>query len=84
MSRHPRLTKEFVDGRKLDKLGLSPGYRVGHLDGTANYVTDHRFDREPYDRLHRELTVVDAYSALVDIEELQRARVNVVIQALGP
>ena len=65
-------------------MGLRPGYRVGHLDGTTNYVTDDRFDRGPYDRLQRELTVVDAYSALVDIEELQRGRIDVVIQALGP
>ena len=81
MKRRPTLAKDFVDGRKL---GLRPGYRVGHLDGTTNYVTDDRFDRGPYDRLHRELTVVDAYSALIDIEELQRGRINVVIQALGP
>ena len=78
------LAKEFAGSRELDRLGLRPGYRVGHLDGTTNYVTDERFDRGPYDRLHRALTVVDAYSALVDIEELQRGRINVVIQALGP
>jgi len=84
MRHRSRLAKKFVDGRELDQLGLSPGYRVGHLDGTTNYVTDFRFDRGPYDRLHRELIVVDAYSALVDIEELLRGRVNVVIQALGP
>ena len=80
----PALSKKFVDGKKLNKLGLRPGYRVGHLDGTTNYVTDDRFDHGPYDRLHHELTVVDAYSALVDIEELQRGRIDVVIQALGP
>ena len=84
MKPRPRLAKDFVAAHELDKLGLRPGYRVGHLDATTNYVTDHRFDREPYDRLHRELTVVDAYSALVDIEELLRGRINVVIQALGP
>ncbi len=81
MRRRPTLAKDFVDARKL---GLRPGYRVGHLDGTTNYVTDDRFDRGPYDRLHREFTVVDAYSALIDIEELLRGRINVVIQALGP
>lgn len=84
MSCHPALAKDFVGGRELDRLGLSPGYRVGHLDGTTKYVADDSFDRGPYDGLHRELTVVDAYSALVDIEELQRGRINVVIQALGP
>ena len=83
-NRHPNLAGEFVSARELGKLGLRPGYRVGHLDGTAKYVTDDRFDRRPYDLLHRELTVVDAYSALVDIEELRRGRVDVVIQALGP
>ena len=82
--RCPGLAKDFVGSRDLEKLGLRPGYRVGHLDGTANYVTDDRFERGPYDRLHREMTVVDAYSALVDIEELQRGGINVVIQALGP
>ena len=81
MRRRPTLAKDFVDARNL---GLRPGYRVGHLDGTTNYVTDDRFDRGPYHRLHRELTVVDAYSALVDIEELLRGRINAVIQALGP
>ena len=84
MKRRPPLAREFVGTRELHKLGLRPGYRVGHLDGTINYVTDDRYDRGPYDRLQRELTVVDAYSALVDIEELQRGRINVVIQALGP
>ena len=84
-TRHrPPLAKEFVGPPELQRLGLRPGYRVGYLDGTANYVTDARFDRSPCDVLHREFTVVDAYSALVDIEELQRGRVNVVIQALGP
>ena len=80
----PALSKEFVGGKDLRKLDLRPGYRVGYLDGTTNFVTDDRFDRGPYDRLHRELKVVDAYSALVDIEELQRGHINVVIQALGP
>ena len=84
MKPRPRLAKDFVAAHELDKLGLRPGYRVGHLDGTTNHVTDHRFDRGPYDRLHCELTVVDAYSAVVDIEELQRGRVDVIIQALGP
>ena len=84
MKRRPALASEFASARQLGELGLRPGYRVGRLDGTANYVTDDRFDRGPYDRLHRESTVVDAYSALVDVEELQRGRVDVVIQALGP
>ena len=82
--RRPLLARDFPNALELDRLGLRPGYRVGHLDGTTNYVTDDRFDRAPYDRLHRELTVVDAYSALVDIEELLRGGVNVVIQAIGP
>ena len=84
MKRHRGLAKDFVDSRDLGKLGINPGYRVGHLDGTTNYVIDDRFDRGPYDRLHREMTVVDAYSALVDIEELLRGSIDVVIQALGP
>ena len=84
MEHRSALAKQFVGSRELDRLGLRPGYRVGHLDGTTNYVTDDRFDRGQYDQLHRELTVVDAYSALVDIEELQRGCINVVIQALGP
>lgn len=84
MKRRPGLAKDFVDSRDFGKLGLRPGYRVGHLDGTTNYVTDDQYDRGPYDRLHREMTVVDAYSALVDIEELQRGGIDVVIQALGP
>ncbi len=84
MKRRPPLAKDFADALELGRLGLRPGYRVGHLDGTTNYVTDERFDRGPYDWLYRELTVVDAYSALIDIEELLRGRINVVIQALGP
>ena len=84
MKRRRGLAKDFVDSRDFGKLGLRPGYRVGHLDGTTNYVTDDQYDRGPYDRLHREMTVVDAYSALVDIEELQRGGIDVVIQALGP
>ncbi len=84
MKRRRGLAKDFVDSRDFGKLGLRPGYRVGHLDGTTNYVTDDRFERGPYDRLHREMMVVDAYSALVDIEELQRGGIDVVIQALGP
>lgn len=84
MKRRPGLASEFASARQLGELGLRPGYRVGRLDGTANYVTDDRFDRGPYDRLHRESTVVDAYSALVDVEELRRGRIDVVIQALGP
>ena len=84
MKHRSAFAKQFADSRELGRLGLRPGYRVGHLDGTINYVTDERFDRGSYDRLHRALTVVDAYSALVDIEELQRGRINVVIQALGP
>ena len=84
MKRRSPLAKEFVGAREMDNMGLRPGYRVGHLDGTSNYVTDDRFDRAQHDRLQHELTVVDAYSALVDIEELQRGRINVVIQALGP
>ena len=83
-NRRRLLAKDFVGTRELTALGLRPGYRVGHLDGTTNYVTDQRFDRGPYDSLHRELTVVDAYSALVDIEEILRGRIDVVIQALGP
>ena len=84
-TRHrPTLAKEFVGSPELQRLGLRPGYRVGHLDGTTKYVTDVRFDGTTYDVLHREFTVVDAYSALVDIDELQRGRVNVIIQALGP
>ncbi len=84
MKRRRGLAKDFVDSRDLGKLGINPGYRVGHLDGTTNYVTDDQYDRGQYDRLHREMTVVDAYSALVDIEELQRGGIDVVIQALGP
>ena len=72
-TRHrPPLAKEFVGSPELQRLGLRPGYRVGYLDGTTNFVTDVRYDRSPYDVLHREFTVVDAYSALVDIEDLQR------------
>ncbi len=84
MKRRRGLAKDFVDSRDLGKLGINPGYRVGHLDGTTNYVTDDQYDRGQYDRLHREMTVVDAYSALIDIEELQRGGIDVVIQALGP
>ncbi len=84
LKRRSMLAKSFPDSRELENLALRPGYRVGRLDGTTNYVTDDRFDHGPYNRIHREFTIVDAYSALLDIEELQRGGINVAIQALGP
>ena len=72
-----------VNNSKSEAIGLSLGRKIGLLDATTQPASSDKFDRGEWDALHRRLTVVDSYSAAVDIDELQRGRVNVVIQALG-
>lgn len=72
-----------VSSKKSEAIGLSLGRKIGLLDATTQPTSSEKFDKGTWDALHRQLTVVDSYSAAVDIDELQRGRVNVVIQALG-
>lgn len=83
MSDRPDIVTRHVDSREAARLGLPLGRKLGRLDTTANYVLDDRFDHGPQHELHRRLTVVDAYSAAVDLEEIRRGGVDVVIQAFG-
>ncbi len=72
-----------VSSRKSASIGLELGRKIGLLDATTQPTTSAQFDKGKWDALHRRLVVVDSYSAAVDLDELQRGRVNVVIQALG-
>ncbi len=72
-----------VSSRKSEAIGLSLGRKIGLLDATTQPTASQKFDKGKWDALHRQLTVVDSYSAAVDIDELQRGGVNVVIQAMG-
>ena len=72
-----------VNCRRSESIGLTLGRKIGRLDPTTQPTTSDKFDKGEWDALHRQLTVVDSYSAAVDLEELQRGRVDVVIQALG-
>ncbi len=83
MKGRPDIPIRHVDSREASRLGLPLGRKVGRLDTTTNFVLDDRFDHGPYDELHRRLTVVDAYSAAVDLEEILRGGIDVVIQAFG-
>ena len=83
MNERPDIVTRHVDSRETAKLGLPLGRKIGRLDTSANYVLDDRFDHGPHDALHRRLTVVDAYSAAVDLEEILRGGIDVVIQAFG-
>ena len=66
-----------------EAIGLTLGRKIGLLDPTTQPTTGDEFDKGAWDALHQRLTVVDSYSAAVDLEELQRGRVDVVLQALG-
>ena len=83
MSERSRIGTNYARSHDTQRLGLSLGHRVGHLDSTSAYVTDDRFDHGVYDALHRQLTVVDSYSAIVDLEENLRGRIDVIIEAFG-
>lgn len=72
-----------VSNRESEAIGLSLGRKIGLLDATTQPTSSGKFDKGKWDVLHRQLTVVDSYSAAVDIDALQRGRVNVLIQALG-
>ena len=72
-----------VSSRKSESIGWSLGRKIGLLDATTQPTSSDKFDSGDWDALHRRLTVVDSYSAAVDLDELRRGRVNVVIQALG-
>ena len=78
------IAKSYVKSATASSLGIEIGQKIGLIDATSNYVTDARFDIGSFSKLHRQLTVVDGYSATVDIEELMRGGINVVVQAFGP
>ena len=83
MTRRPDIVTKYVESRETERLGLPIGQKIGRLDASTHWVLDDRFDHGPYDQLHRQLTVVDAYSAVVDLEENIRGCIDVVIQAFG-
>ncbi|MCY3669032.1 MAG: membrane dipeptidase [Gemmatimonadetes bacterium] len=83
MTRRPDIVTKYVESRETERLGLPIGQKIGRLDASTYWVLDDRFDHGPYDQLHRQLTVVDAYSAVVDLEENIRGCIDVVIQAFG-
>lgn len=83
MTRRPDIVTKYVESRETERLGLPIGQKIGRLDTSTHWVLDDRFDHGPYDQLHRQLTVVDAYSAVVDLAEDIRGRIDVVIQAFG-
>lgn len=83
MTRRPDIVTKYVESRETERLGLPIGQKIGRLDASTHYVLDDRFDYGPYDQFHRQLTVVDAYSAVVDLEENIRGCIDVVIQAFG-
>ena len=83
MTRRPDIARHYASSRDTEQLGLPIGQKIGRLDSTSSYVLDDRFDLGRYDKLHRELTVADGYSATIDLEESIRGRIDVVIEALG-
>ncbi len=83
MKRRDQISKAYVDARKTSRLGLGLGREIGLLDPSRKPTASDKFDTGKWDKLHRELTVVDAYSAAVDLEDLRRGGVDVVIQAVG-
>ena len=83
MTKPSDLVTTYVDSEKTEDLGLPIGHTIGKLDSTCSYVLDDRFDHGPYDKLHRDFTVVDSYSANVDLEENIRGRIDVLITAFG-
>ena len=83
MSERSGIGGNYAPSRDTQRLGLSLGHRLGHLDSTSAYVTDDRFDHGAHDALHRRLTVADSYSAIVDLEENLRGRIGLIIEAFG-
>ena len=83
MKKQPEIARHYATSHDTERLGLPIGHKIGRLDSTSSYVLDDRFDNGPYDRLHRDFTVADGYSATVDLEESIRGRIDVVIEALG-
>ena len=84
MTHRPELARNHVSSRETERLGLGLGRKIGLLDPTTKPVTDDRYARGEWDELHAQMTVVDAYSAAVDLEQLLQGGIDVVIQALGP
>ncbi len=83
MDRGELLGKKYVSARETSRLGLGLGRKIGLLDPTVKWVASDAYDTGKWDKLHRELVVVDAYSAAVDLKELQRGCVDVIVQAFG-
>ena len=59
------------------------GDRIGHLDTTTGPSPESPYKPKVWDTLRRQCTVVDAYSALIDLHDLQCGGVNVILQALS-
>ena len=76
------LSQTYVSTKKTDPLGYDLGRKIGLLDPTTKPTTTDTYDTRKWDQLHREVVVVDAYSAAVDLNALQRGHVDVVVQAL--
>ena len=73
----------YLSGRLAALLGLDLGRRIGLLDPTSRPTTSTRYDTGAWEARHRQLTVVDTYSAVVDLEHLKRGGVDVVFQAVS-
>ena len=77
-----RLSQTYINTNETDRLGLELGRKIGLLDPTTKPTTRNIYDSDEWDALHREFVVVDAYSAAIDLQALQRGGVDVVIQAI--
>lgn len=77
------ISRHFASSRDTDRLGLPIGHKIGQLDSTSKYVLDGRFDYGPYDAFRRKITVADGYSATVNLEEIIRGGIDVVVEAFG-
>ena len=82
MERRKSLGQTHVTSRETSRLGLDLGRKIGLLDPSTKPTASDIYDTGKWDKLHHEFVVVDSYAAAVDLDALQRGRVDVVIQAL--
>jgi membrane dipeptidase len=82
MKQRASLEQTYVVAKETSRLGLELGRKIGLLDPSTKPTTKDTYDTGKWDKLHRELVVVDSYSAAIDLKALQRGRVDVVVQAL--
>lgn len=83
MKRGKRQKTRYLHWRIASLLGLDLGTTIGRLDPTTRPVVESVYQPKEGDELHRRFTVVDAYSAAVDLLDLKRGGVNVVFQAIS-